>query len=206
MDEATRQQIFEPFFTTKELGKGTGLGLSMVYAIVESSLGAIAVESARGAGTTFTIWLPRHDAPAESFVSGTYLRQAPGGTETVLLAEDEAGVRHLAARVLDAHGYRVLQATNGRLAMQVAAAHPEAIDLLITDVVMPEMGGKELAAALAAARASMRVLFVSGYTDGEISRRGELDPDTAFLQKPFTAPMLLSKVREVLDAPVAGAV
>jgi signal transduction histidine kinase len=199
MDEATRARIFEPFFTTKEAGRGTGLGLSMVYAIVESSGGAIAVESAPGIGATFSIWLPRHGAPAEAYVSGVYLKGAPGGTETVLVAEDETGVRHLVARVLEHHGYRVLQTTNGRHALETAAAHEGAIHLLLTDVVMPEMSGKELAAALALSRPETRALFVSGYTDGEISRRGELDPDTAFLQKPFSAPALLAKVREVLD-------
>ncbi|MEO8338018.1 MAG: ATP-binding protein, partial [bacterium] len=199
MDAATKARIFEPFFTTKEAGRGTGLGLSTVYAIVENLRGTIDVDSTVGKGTTFTVYLPQHDEPAELMASGTLTTRAPRGDETVLLVEDEEAVRALFARILERHGYTVLEARNGRDALAVAAQHEGTIDLLLTDVVMPEMGGKQLAETLVARDAGLRVLFVSGYTDGDISRRGELDRCTAFLQKPFTASGLLGRVREVLD-------
>ncbi len=205
MDAQTRGRIFEPFFTTKGVGKGTGLGLSTVYAIVQNVKGAIDVESIVGKGTTFTVYLPQHDVPADAIGSGTMVTLAPRGVETVLLVEDEEGVRALGARILERHGYTVLEARNGRDALSVASQHGGVIDLLLTDVVMPEMGGKQLAEALQARDATLRVLFISGYTDGDISRRGELDPCTAFLQKPFTARGLLSRVREVLDGAKAAA-
>jgi signal transduction histidine kinase len=205
MDAATRERIFEPFFTTKGPGKGTGLGLSTVYAIVENLHGAIDVESTLGKGTTFTVYLPRHEEQADAMGSGTISTLAPRGAETVLLVEDEEGVRALGARILERHGYTVLEARNGRDALAVVAQHAGQIDLLLTDVVMPEMGGKQLAEALVARDGSLRVLFISGYTDGDISRRGELDPCTAFLQKPFTARGLLGRVREVLDGDAVAA-
>jgi signal transduction histidine kinase len=199
MDAATKARIFEPFFTTKEAGKGTGLGLSTVYAVVENLHGTIDVDSTLRKGTTFTVYLPQHDEPAEILATGTLTTLAPRGDETVLLVEDEEAVRALGARILERHGYTVLEARNGRDALAVAAQHGGPIDLLLTDVVMPEMGGKQLAEALVARDSTLRVLFVSGYTDGDISRRGELDRCTAFLQKPFTASGLLGRVREVLD-------
>ena len=199
MDAATRRRIFEPFFTTKGPGKGTGLGLSTVYGIVENLRGTIDVESTPGSGTTFSVYLPQHEEPAEVIGSGTIATLAPRGVETILLVEDEEGIRALGARILERHGYTVLEAREGRDALTVAAQHGGRIDLLLTDVVMPEMGGKQLAETLMARDPSVRVLFVSGYTDGDISRRGELDPCTAFLQKPFTARSLLARVREVLD-------
>ncbi len=205
MDATTRARIFEPFFTTKEAGKGTGLGLSTVYAIVQSLKGSIDVESAPGKGTMFTVYIPQHDEPADAMGSGTQTILAPRGEETVLLVEDEEGVRALAARILERHGYTVIEARNGRDALSVASQHQGAIHLLLTDVVMPVMGGKQLADALVARDASLRVLFVSGYTDGDISSRGELDPSTAFLQKPFTARGLLVRVRDVLDADALAA-
>ena len=198
MDAGTRARIFEPFFTTKEPGKGTGLGLSTVYAIVENVRGSIEVESAVGQGTTFTVYLPQHEEAAEMIGSGTLNTLAPRGNETVLLVEDEDGVRALGSRILERHGYTVLEARNGRDAMSVVAQHSGVIDLLLTDVVMPEMGGKQLAETLTSKEPSLRVLYMSGYTDGDISRRGELDPCTAFLQKPFTARGLLVRVRDVL--------
>ena len=198
MDAATRRRIFEPFFTTKGPGKGTGLGLSTVYGIVENLRGTIDVESTPGSGTTFSVYLPQHEEPAEVIGSGTIATLAPRGVETILLVEDEEGIRALGARILERHGYTVLEAREGRDALTVAAQHGGRIDLLLTDVVMPEMGGKQLAETLMARDPSVRVLFVSGYTDGDISRRGELDPCTAFLQKPFTARSLLARVREVL--------
>jgi signal transduction histidine kinase len=200
MDAATKSRIFEPFFTTKEPGKGTGLGLSTAYAIVENLRGAIEVDSTPLQGTTFTVYLPQRDEHAQAIVSGAPAAVPSRGAETVLLVEDEAGVRALGARILERQGYTVLEACNGRDALAVAARHTGYIDLLLTDVVMPEMGGKQLAEALVAKDASLRVLFISGYTDGDISRRGELNPYTAFLQKPFTAKALLGRVREVLDS------
>jgi signal transduction histidine kinase len=205
MDAETRARIFEPFFTTKGPGKGTGLGLSTVYAIVENLHGAVDVESVVGQGTTFTVYLPQHEEPAEALGSGTMATLAPRGVETILFVEDEDGVRALGARILERHGYTVLEARNGRDALAVAGQHSGPIDLLLTDVVMPEMGGKQVAEALMARDAGLRVLFVSGYTDGDIRRRGELDPCTAFLQKPFTARGLLGRVREVLDADALAA-
>ncbi len=200
MDANTRSQIFEPFFTTKEPGKGTGLGLSTVYAIVQHLHGAIEVETRLEQGTTFTIHLPLHDEPAEVVNTGSIPAvAAPRGVETVLLVEDEDGVRALGSRILERHGYTVIEARNGREALTVAAMHQGHIDLLLTDVVMPEMGGKQLANTLLEAERGLRVLFMSGYTDGDISRRGELDKDTAFLQKPFSARALLNRVRAVLD-------
>lgn len=163
------------------------------------------VESVVGRGTTITVYLPQHDEPAEAMTSGTLATVAPRGVETVLLVEDEEGVRALGARILERHGYTVLEARNGRDALSVASQHNGAIDLLLTDVVMPEMGGKQLAEALVSRDASLRVLFISGYTDGDISRRGDLDPNTAFLQKPFTARGLLGRVREVLDGDAVAA-
>ncbi|MEO8619834.1 MAG: ATP-binding protein [bacterium] len=205
MNAATRERIFEPFYTTKEPGKGTGLGLSTVYAIVQNLKGAIEVDSTVGKGTTFAVYLPRYEAPADLIGSGTMATLAPRGVETVLLVEDEEGVRALGARILERHGYTVIEARNGRDALAVVAQHVGQIDLLLTDVVMPEMGGKQLAEALVARDSAIRVLFISGYTDGDISRRGELDPCTAFLQKPFTARGLLGRVREVLDGVGAAA-
>ena len=206
MDAATRARIFEPFFTTKGPGKGTGLGLSTVYGIVENLHGAVDVESEIGRGTTFIVYLPQHDEPADVLLaSGTMGTLAPRGAETVLLVEDEEGVRALGARILERHGYTVLEARNGREALSVVQQHPGRIDLLLTDVVMPEMGGKQLSEAMLARDPSLRVLFMSGYTDGDISRRGQLDPCTAFLQKPFTAKALLAQVREVLDPEAVAA-
>jgi signal transduction histidine kinase len=200
MDEATKARIFEPFFTTKAPGKGTGLGLATVYAIAEQSGGSVAVRSAPRQGSTFTVFLPAIDDVAEVLTSGVFAPTAPRGTEVVLIAEDDDAVRTLAARILERHGYTVLQARHGREALEQARHHPGQIDLLITDVVMPELGGRRLAASLIAQRPELRVLYMSGYTAGEIDRRGELDPGVALLQKPFAAQPLLLRVREVLDA------
>jgi signal transduction histidine kinase/FixJ family two-component response regulator len=199
MDATTRARVFEPFFTTKEQGRGTGLGLSTVWAVVEQSGGTVRVESEPGLGSTFTVRLPAYADAAGTYVSNMLVTDAPTGTERVLLAEDEESVRALAARILERHGYTVLQAKNGYEALAVAESAGGGIQLLLTDVVMPEMGGKRLADALLQQQPTARVLYMSGYTDGEISRRGELDPGTAFIQKPFTAAGLLAKVREVLD-------
>jgi CheY-like chemotaxis protein len=194
-------RVFEPFYTTKELGKGTGLGLSTLYGIIRQLEGFIGVESEEGRGTTFTIHLPRatgmveEEQAAEPVDAGANL----GGVETILVAEDEAGVRSLLSRILRAHGYTVLEARDGADALRVSARHDGSVDLLITDLVMPMLGGIALSEGLQAARSELRVLFISGYTDNEIGRRGPLPAGAAFLQKPFAVQALLHAVRTALD-------
>jgi PAS domain S-box-containing protein len=201
MDSATAARIFEPFFTTKEQGKGTGLGLSTVYGIVEQSGGFIEVDSAPGRGTTFTVFLPRLEERARTPGAEAATPASMSGDETVLLVEDEAGVRAVAREALESHGYRVLEARNGVEALEVARGYSGRIDLLVTDIVMPLMGGRELAQHLRAARPAARVLFMSGYTDDVIVRRGVSDLTSAFLQKPFAMSAFARKVRETLDIP-----
>jgi len=197
MSEDTQAHLFEPFFTTKEKGKGTGLGLSTVYGIVQQSQGAIYVYSELGRGTTVKIYLPRVEGEVE--IASPDSGPAPHGTETVLVAEDEAQVRDFVTRVLSAKGYRVLAAGEGIEALRLCREFAEPVDLLITDVVMPRMGGRELASRIEAVKPGVRVLFVSGYTENAISHHGVLDAGLTFLQKPFTTDALLRKVREVLD-------
>jgi two-component system cell cycle sensor histidine kinase/response regulator CckA len=199
MDDATMRQIFDPFFTTKESGKGTGLGLATVYAIAERSGGAVGVHSAPGEGAEFTVYFPRVDATAEQYQSGANLPLPPRGTETILFVEDDEAVRQLGHRMMERHGYTVLAARDGKEALERARRYADDIDLLVTDVVMPHVGGRKLVDAMAAQRPGIRAIYLSGYTAGEIDRRGELDPGVAFLQKPFTAPALLLKIREVMD-------
>ncbi|MEX2153248.1 MAG: PAS domain-containing protein [Gemmatimonadaceae bacterium] len=200
MTTETMARAFEPFFTTKELGRGTGLGLSTVYGIVKQCGGTITVESEPGAGTTFFVYLPvSHDAASRP--SGVQERKSsPSADETILLVEDEDSVRHLARRVLESQGYTVLEAINGDDALRMAADYGGVIDLLLSDVVMPELGGRLLAERLIATRPETEVLFVSGYTDDEILRRGLLERGQRLLQKPFTATALAHEVRTVLDA------
>jgi CheY-like chemotaxis protein len=204
MDEATQARIFEPFFTTKGVGKGTGLGLATVYGIVKQSDGHIAVSTAPGAGTTFRIYLPRvHEAVAEGS-PGPAPTRLPRGSETILLVEDEPEVRALARDVLAQVGYRVLAVAEPAGARRLAEQPQSAIDLLVTDVVMPQMSGPELAAHLTARFPGLRVLHVSGYTSDALVSRGISPSDIALLQKPFTPGELARKVREVLDAPASG--
>jgi PAS domain S-box-containing protein len=201
MDASVRERMFEPFFTTKEAGKGTGLGLSTVYGIVKQSGGDVWVYSEPGEGTTFKIYLPRLAAGAAPARVSFDVRAAPAnGHETVLLVEDDERLRTLAARVLGERGYTVLPASNGADALAVAEGHPGVIDLVVSDVVMPGMTGRILAERLTTLRPSVKALFMSGYTDDDVMRRGILDRSTAFLQKPFTPDQLAQKVREVLEA------
>ena len=197
MDKETQSRIFEPFFTTKEKGKGTGLGLSTVYGIVKQSGGYVMVQSEEGRGTTFQIYLPRVEAAAEINVAPV-ARVAVGGTETVLLVEDEESVRQLVRDTLAAKGYHVVEAENGEAGMAAAAQQTGKIDLVITDVVMPGMGGRELVKQLALTRPETKVLYLSGYTEDAILSEGTIESGAAFLQKPFTLVNLSRKVREVL--------
>jgi PAS domain S-box-containing protein len=200
MTTETMARAFEPFFTTKEPGRGTGLGLSTVYGIVKQSGGAITVDSTPGAGTIFCVYLPVA-RETESRPSGVTERRAPtSASETILLVEDEDSVRRLARRVLESEGYTVLEAINGEDALRIAADYGGVVDLLLSDVVMPELGGRLLAERLTATRPGTEVLFISGYTDDEILRRGLLERGQHLLQKPFTATALAHEVRSVLDA------
>jgi CheY-like chemotaxis protein len=199
MSREVQDKVFEPFFTTKEVGKGTGLGLSMVFGIVSQSRGYIWVRSEPGAGATFDVYLPRTDREPDAVPihsDATTLH----GSETILLVEDDEQVRLMARAILRRHGYDVIDAQNGGEAFLVCEKHPARIDLLLTDVVMPRMNGRELAERLAAIKLDMRVLYMSGYTDDEIIHHGVLEADIAFLHKPITPDRLLRKVREVLDA------
>ena len=199
MDATVKSHIFEPFFTTKDLGKGTGLGLSTVYGIVKQSGGDLAVFSEPGMGTSFKIYLPTvvDSSPAE--VRNLENDHIPRGSETILLTEDEQVVRAVASHVLRELGYTVLETSGGEEALGVARNHIGKIDLLLTDVVMPGMSGKELADRIKATCSDIRVLFCSGYTDDAIVHLGVLDHTIAFLQKPFAPSSLARKVREVLD-------
>jgi len=198
MDKETQSHIFEPFFTTKEKGKGTGLGLSTVYGIVKQSAGYVMVESEEGRGTTFNIYLPQVEGAAETKGAAPAARGASGGSETVLLVEDEASVRQLVREILESKGYRVLEAENGPAGLIASSHYKEKIDLIITDVVMPGMSGRELAQHVLESRPEIKVLYLSGYTEEAIVNEGSLDSGKAFLQKPFTLQNLSRKVREVL--------
>ena len=200
MDEGTQAHLFEPFFTTKEVGKGTGLGLATVYGIVKQSGGYVWVYSEPGRGTTVKVYLPRVAGEAAAApLAAPSLAEVRGGDETVLLVEDATPVRTMARRGLEGRGYLVLDASDGPAALELSARHAGRIDLLVTDVVMPGMSGRELAERLAPHRPSMKVLYTSGYTDDTMVRQGVLTAGVAFLQKPFVPDTLARKVREVLD-------
>lgn len=202
MDEATQSHIFDPFFTTKEVGKGTGLGLSTVYGIVKQSGGNIWVYSEVGRGTTFKIYLPCIESHTKESKVRTEDKNLQKGTETVLLVEDEERVRDMTREILQESGYHVLEAKHGQEALFVAEQYPGAIHLMLSDVVMPQMSGRELAERLSPLRKDMKVLYMSGYTDDAIVHHGVLDEGMSFIEKPFTPNGLAHKVREVLGAPV----
>jgi two-component system cell cycle sensor histidine kinase/response regulator CckA len=198
MSPEVKSHIFEPFFTTKGLGKGTGLGLAVVQGIVKQSGGSIEVYSEPGIGTTFKIYLPVADETVAP-PAGTESVIDVQGTETILLVEDDDGVRRFALRSLQSHGYRILQAKDAREAVTIADQHPGPIDLLAADLVMPHMSGRELAEVLQPKFPAMKVLYLSGYTDDAVVRHGILQADVNFLQKPFSPFSLARKVRQVLD-------
>ena len=199
MPEEILPSIFDPFFTTREQGKGTGLGLATVYGIVRQSGGWIEVSTKVGHGASFAIYLPRVDCPPKSAPAPPVAKASLFGCETVLIVEDQEEVRGLTIAVLKAYGYRVLDAANAADALAIAAEHPDEIDLLLTDVILPGMNGRELADRMQVLHARLRVLFTSGYTADVIARRGVLEPDVAYLPKPFSAESLAAKVRQVLS-------
>jgi CheY-like chemotaxis protein len=200
MDQETRDKVFEPFFTTKELGKGTGLGLATVYGIVKQNTGVIYAYSEPGLGSTFKIYLPRHAVNTEPSVEESPMASPSGGDETILLVEDEPAVLDLVKQMLENDGYSVLAFTLPKEAIRTVSAHAGKIDLLITDLVMPEMTGRELVEKLTAICPDLKCLLMSGYTSNVIARQSVLEEGVNFLQKPFSKQQLAAKVREVLDS------
>ena len=209
MDRDTQARVFEPFFTTKEPGQGTGLGLSTVYGIVQQSGGTVRISSSPGEGTTFTVYLPRLDGAADPVEprdaaddagrDSDATGDASLGSETILLVEDEEAVRELARDVLRERGYRVLEAAEGVAALDLSRRFPGRIHLLLTDMVMPGLSGRDLARQLVPVRPGMRVLYMSGYTEEAVGPPGSRDREIAFLQKPFSPNVLVARVRETLD-------
>lgn len=201
MTPEVKERIFEPFFTTKEKGKGTGLGLSTVYGIVKQSGGHIWVYSEPGHGTTFKIYLPRVDEPLEIYEKKSFNKEIPSGNETILVVEDDSAIRELISIILKMKGYGVLEASYYSDALAICEKHLDHIHLLLTDIIMPEMSGLELADRITSSCSEIKVLYMSGYTNDAIIHHGVLEKGMSFIQKPFTPEALLRKVREVLDAP-----
>jgi len=198
MDPATRSRIFEPFFTTKEPGKGTGLGLSTVYGIVKQSGGHIWVYSEVGRGTTFKLYFPLHQGPMQASESTVRALPPSGAGATILLVEDEASVRSTVRRLLERHEYRVLEATNGQDALALIIARHGEVDLILSDMVMPGMGGAELATRVRAFAPTLPVLLMTGYTEEALARNGDRPLDQEIIEKPFTLHIVLEKVRTAL--------
>jgi CheY-like chemotaxis protein len=199
MTQEVKRRVFEPFFTTKPTGKGTGLGLSTVYGIVKHVGGDLSLRSEPGWGTAFDVYFPRIQGEAPEVIQAAKPVALPAGSGTVLLAEDDHALRALTERVLLSAGFTVLPARSGSHALEIARNHAGRIDIVISDVVMPDLSGPDFVARLHRNRPEARVLYVSGYTDDEVMRRGVLAGEKAFLQKPFTPEQLLQKIREVMS-------
>jgi two-component system, cell cycle sensor histidine kinase and response regulator CckA len=200
MDKEILPKLFEPFFTTKEVGKGTGLGLPTVYGIVRQNNGFVNVYSQPGKGTAFKIYIPRHIEEAETEQKRKIEKSFTGGDETVLLVEDEPSMLQIGRTLLERLGYKVLATKSPAEAIKMAQEHKNGIHLLITDVIMPEMNGRELADKLLSLYPELKLLFMSGYTADVIARHGVLDPGVKFVQKPFTIKDLANKIRETLES------
>ncbi len=205
MDEETLSHIFEPFFTTKSVGKGTGLGLSTVFGIIKQSNGGIEVDSNPGEGTTFRIYLPQSEKSEDEIVPEEIIEEEPldiisDSSQTVLLVEDQDMVQDLVTEILEDEGFKVVSAYNGKEALEVASSYSGSFDLMLTDVIMPEMNGKDLAAKIKELKPELKILFMSGYTGEEMRTRGVLEPGMNFIQKPFTPDSLIAKVVEVLNS------
>jgi CheY-like chemotaxis protein len=200
MDPQTQARIFEPFFTTKEQGKGTGLGLSTVHGIVKQSGGSIFVYSEPGKGSTFKIYLPRVEGGAQAPVKSGVKVESLTGTETILVVEDDDAVRKLVHRALVDHGYTVLDAISAREAVTFCERHKGLIHLMISDVILPQMSGRELAKRVQELRPKMRVIFMSGYADDAVAHHGILEAGHVFVEKPFVPAAMVRKVREILTS------
>ena len=200
MDKATRARIFEPFFSTKGLGKGTGLGLSTVFGIVQQSGGSIWVYSEPGNGATFKVYFPAAEPVVPKVPTAKPTAKARRGNETILIVEDDEPLRRLSLSILQRHGYSMLIAAGPDEALAITERHPAAIDLLLTDVMMPGMNGKQLAARVRTLRPEMKVLYMSGYTGEVVVHHGVLEKNAAFVQKPITPDALTRSVRRVLDS------
>ncbi len=201
MTEEVKRHLFEPFFTTKEPGKGTGLGLSTVFGIVKQSKGVVSVESEEGKGAAFTVCLPFLKAAADRPAAAGQPVTVKRGTETILLVEDDEMLLRLSARVLKEGGYTVIPASSGQTALEAMALRGKPVDLLLTDVIMPGMSGRDLARELVRRELAGRILYMSGYTDEAIFKHGVLEPGIALIHKPFSAEMLNASIRGVLDGP-----